>query len=185
MNEKDRLKNFKALLKSEKSNSIYLVDPDGEFRLWRELSAEGKLDIIARDAAHFGVTFEQFAKAARESIDGDALQDAALRLAIRKEQELTAVERLFPDDDRIEGPPPLIERVSELLKAAASEREDEIWPTAEEQKELFEEMRGDEAAAKREDAHWYGKLTLQELRDEKANSAMAEKSKDRDIDRDR
>jgi hypothetical protein len=48
---------------------------------------------------------------------------------------------------------------------------------------LFEEIRADEAAAKREDAHWYGKLTYRETLDEKAVTPAAEKGKDQGIER--
>ncbi len=48
---------------------------------------------------------------------------------------------------------------------------------------LFAEIRADEAAAKREDAHWYGKITLQDLRNEKTKTQAAENDKDRGNDR--
>jgi len=179
MNEKDRLANFKALLKSEQENWIHLVDMDGNHRLWRELSAEGKLDIVARDAAYFGVTFEQFAEAARESIDAAELEDTALRLAMRKEQELTAVERLFPDDGRTEDAPPLIERVGELLRAVSGEHEDtrdEDWQlTSKELDALAKEIREDHEAAKREDAHWYGSSSTEDSSTQMTNTPAVEK----------
>ena len=181
MNDKDRLAGFKALLKSEQANAFHLMDHDGEFKLWRDLSAEGKLEAIARDAAYYDIAFEQFAEASRESVDAVAIEDAALRLAMRSHRELHELEKLLPDD-RLE-PASLAERVSELLNANSSEHLDEAWLTAKERTALFEEMRTDEAAAKREDAHWYGKMTLQELLNEKAKSPAVEKGTDRGIER--
>ena len=56
--------------------------------------------------------------------------------------------------------------------------------TAEELAALFKEMRADEAAAKQEDAHCYGKEAFQKILDGKTKAAPAvEKSKDRGIER--
>jgi hypothetical protein len=55
--------------------------------------------------------------------------------------------------------------------------------TAEELAALFKEMRADEAAAKREDAHWYGKEAFQKILDEKTKAPAVEKGKDRGIER--
>jgi len=50
--------------------------------------------------------------------------------------------------------------------------------------ELFKELRADYAAGKREDAHWYGKLSLQELRADKSPpQKAATNEKDRGIER--
>ncbi len=93
------------------------------------------------------------------------------------------LENLFPDDGRTEPPPPLVERIRELLNAASPEHQDETWLTADEQAALFREMRADEAAAKREDAHGHGTVTLQDLRDDKTKTPSAEKGKDRGIEK--
>ena len=55
--------------------------------------------------------------------------------------------------------------------------------TAEELAALFKEIRADEAAAKREDAHWYGKEAFQRILDAKTKTPAAEKGKDRGIER--
>ncbi len=50
--------------------------------------------------------------------------------------------------------------------------------------DLLKELRADYAAGKREDAHWYGKLSLQELRaDTSPPQPAATHEKDRDIER--
>src|SRR6202034_625542 len=96
------------------------------FRLWQDLSAEGRLEIIARDAAWYDVPFEELAQAGRESIDTAAIEDAALRLAMHSTRELHDLESLFPDDGRLKPPPPLVERVSELLNAAPEYEDEQI-----------------------------------------------------------
>jgi hypothetical protein len=50
--------------------------------------------------------------------------------------------------------------------------------TAEELAALFKEMRADEAAAKREDAHWYGKEAFKNILDGKTKAPAVEKDKD-------
>jgi len=183
MDEKHRLSGFKALLESQKSNSSYLEDPDGNRCLWQELSAEGKLDCIVRDAAYYDVPFQQFAEAVRESLDSPAIEEAALRLAMRSGRELHALENLFPDDGRTESPPLLVERVSDLLNGDSLGHEHEEVLTCEKLAALFKEMRADEAAGKREDAHWYGKESLQKTLEGKPVAPAVEKTKDRDIER--
>jgi hypothetical protein len=183
MDEKHRVSGFKALLESHKKNSYHLIDPDGSFRLWRELSAEARLENIVRDAAFYDVPFEQFAEAVRESVDPAAIEEAALRLALRSGKELHDLEALFPDDGRTEPPPPLVERLSELLKAESPEHENEAVLTVEKLAALFKEMREDEAAGKREDAHRYCKEDLQKLLDGKTKAPAAEKGKDRGMER--
>jgi hypothetical protein len=182
MDEKHRLSGFKALLESHKKNSYHLVEPDGSFRLWQDMSAEARLENIVRDAALYDVPFGQFADAVRESVDNAAIEEAALRLAMRSGRELHDLEKLFPDDGRTE-PPPLVERVSELLNAESPEHEDEEMLTCEGLAALFKEIRADEAAGKREDAHWYGEEAFQKILDGKTKAPAAEKGKDRDIER--
>jgi hypothetical protein len=55
--------------------------------------------------------------------------------------------------------------------------------TAEELAALFKEMREDYAAAKREDAHWYGREAFQDIVDGKTKPPAAEKTKDKGIER--
>jgi hypothetical protein len=183
MNKKQRLSGFKALLESEKSNSFYLEDADGNLRLWRELSAEGKLQWIVRDAAYYDVPFEPFAEAVRESVGNGAIEEAALRLALRSGRELHALEKLFPDDGRNESAPPLVERVAELLDAQSLEHESDAVLSCEKLAALFKEMRADEAAGKLEDAHRYDKEAVHKTLEEKTNAPAAEKAKDKDIER--
>ncbi len=182
MDEKDRIAGFKALLESHKTNFYGLEEPDGSFRLWRDLSAEGRLESITRDAAYYNLPFEHFAEAVRESVDTAAVEDAALRLAMRSVRELHGLEQLFPDDGRTGPPQPLVERVSELLNVV-HEHENEAWPTASEQKALFAEIRADEAAGKREDAHLYSMEAFEKIFDMKAEAPAVEKGKDKGIER--
>jgi hypothetical protein len=183
MDEKHRQSGFRALLASRKTNTYHLEDVDGDRRLWRDLSAEGKVEQTARDAAYYDVPFEQFANAVRESIDIAAIEEAALRLAMRCVRELHELEGLFPDDGRTESPPPLVERVGELLNAKPPEHENEEALNCSKLAALFKEMRSDEAAAKREDAHWYGNESIRKSLNAKAEAPAAEKGKDRDIER--
>jgi hypothetical protein len=117
MDEKHRISGFKALLKSHKRNSYHLEESDGDFQLWRDLSAEGRLKHIVRDAAFYDVPFEQFAEAVRESVDNAAIEEAALRLAMRSGRELHDLEALVPDDTGSNFPPTLMERVEALVHA--------------------------------------------------------------------
>ena len=183
MDNKLGLSGFKALLESHKTNAHYLEETDGSFRLWRDLSAEARLDYISRDAAWYDVPFEPFAQAVRESIDHAAIEEAALRLAKRSVRELHDLENLFPDDGRTEPPPPLVERVSELPNAESAEHDNEEVLTCEKLASLFKEMRADEAAGKHEDAHRSGKEAFQKLLDPKTTSPVADNGKDRDIER--
>jgi len=184
MDEKHRLSGFKALVESHKTDSYHLIDSDGEFRLWRDLSAEGRLEYMVRDAAFYDVPFEHFAEAARQSVDLAALEEAALRLAMRSGRELHDLEKLLPEHGRIEPPPPLVERFSELLNAESHEHEDEEVLSCKKLAALFKEIRADEAAGKREDAHGYGKEAFQKMLDGKTNApAAAEKDKDKEIER--
>jgi hypothetical protein len=183
MNVKRRISGFKAMLESKKSTSSYLIDPDGDLRLWRELSAEGKLDCIVREAAYYDVPFEPFAEAVRESLDSAAIEEAALRLALRSGREQHNLEKLFPDDGRLEQAPPLVERVAELLDAKSLEPESDGVLSCQKLAALFKEMRADEAAGKGEDAHRYEKEAGQKTLEGKTNPPAAEKAKDKDIER--
>jgi hypothetical protein len=114
---------FDTLLADHKASSHYFEEADGSgLRLWSELSAEGKLSYIASDAALYDVPFERFAAAVRNvlgEVSPAAREEAALRLALRNEQELHAVAQLLPPDERLEGTP-LPERVQDALADAAA-----------------------------------------------------------------
>jgi hypothetical protein len=168
------------LLESHKSNSSHLADADGSYRLWQDLSVDGKLENIVQDAAFYGVPYEPFAEAVRESVDSATIEKAALRLALRSERELHDLVSLFPDDGQTGPPRPLVERVRELLNLESIEHENDEVLSCGKLAALFKEMREDEAAAKREDAHWYGN---QKSLDEKTNAPPAEKDKAKDHER--
>jgi hypothetical protein len=122
MNEKRRVEGFRALTASDTSGSYYLEDVDGDFRTWREMSAEGKLRQLAGNAVYYGVPFEPFAEAVRNhlgDLPAEAREEAALRLVLRHEQELRGLEQLLPRYDRLEPAPPLIERFQEVLDSYA------------------------------------------------------------------
>ena len=182
MDENRRLAGFKALLASQKANSHQLEEPDGSFRLWRDLSPEGRLGYIVRDAALYNVPFERFAEAVRESVDSAVIEEASLRLAMRSGQELYDLESLFPDDGRTESTS-LVERVGELLNAKSADHENEGWLTTEDQAALFKEMWADYAAAKGEDAHGRANEAFQRILDGKAKGPVAGKGKDNGIER--
>ena len=55
--------------------------------------------------------------------------------------------------------------------------------TAEELAALFKEIREDEAAAKREDAHWYGMEAFKRILDAKTKAPADEKAKEKRIKR--
>jgi hypothetical protein len=182
MDEKQRLAGFKALVESYRANSYYLEEVDGSLNRWPDLSAEAKLEYIIGDAVRCDVPFADVAKSVREYVDGSAIEEAALRLAMRNWRELHEVEKILPDYGRLESSPPLVERVSELLKVAGSERETEAWPTAAEHTALFAEMRADEVAGKREDAHSFGKETFDKILEVKAESPAVDTGRDRGIE---
>ncbi len=48
---------------------------------------------------------------------------------------------------------------------------------------LFAEIRADEEAGKREDAHWYGTDVFKQIRGGRTETPTAEKGKDKDIER--
>lgn len=109
---------FKVSVEDRKHSSYFLEEMDGSLRRWRELSAEAKLEYLARDAALYGVPFEAYAQAVRETLADSTPADreeAALRLVLRSTHELHGLETLLPQDGRIEPPPPLIERLREAL----------------------------------------------------------------------
>jgi len=114
VNEKRRLEGFKALLNHDKANNYYLEEPDGDRRLWKDLSDEGRLGYIARAATIYNVPFEKFAEAVRDSIGTSAIADAALRTVLRDAHESRGLEQLLPEDGRTESTP-LIDRFKEML----------------------------------------------------------------------
>jgi hypothetical protein len=114
--------NFDAMTADHRSSSHYFEEPDGTLHTWAELSAEGKLGYLARDAAYCDVPFERFAAAVGQDL-GDlpaaAREEAALRLTLASAKEQHAVARLLPPDERTESTP-LAEPVKEVLEAYAA-----------------------------------------------------------------
>jgi hypothetical protein len=88
MDDKQRLSGFKALVASDKSNGYGMEDADGEYRPWKDLSAEGKLRQLAGNAAYYDIPFEPFAQEVRATLGhlrAAAREEAALRLALHNE----------------------------------------------------------------------------------------------------
>ena len=86
-----------------------------------------------------------------------------------------------------------VEEIIQALQVPSIENE-HLAPTPEEQAfhkqqghetlaDLFAELRADEAAAKREDAHWYGRLSLKALMSGWTEAPATEKGNDKDIER--
>jgi hypothetical protein len=136
------------------------------------------LKSIANLAAFYDVPYEHFAVAARESVGTAAIEEAALRLAMRCGRELHDLEKLFPDDGRTEAPPPLVEPVRELLDLESPAYRNAEALTPEGYAALFKEILADTAAGKREDAHWYGGESQ-----EQPGEKTVENAKNRSIER--
>jgi hypothetical protein len=183
MDKKHRLTGFKALLEAHKSNGSYMEDFDDNRQLWQDLSYEGRLHWIVRDALLYNVPFEQFAEAVRESIDSTAIEQAALRLTMRIGRELFDLEKLFPDDGRTEPSPPLVVRVGELLQARSSKPDHDAVLTRITLSDLLRESRANEASARLEDSPWYGQNASEKSSDGKQRKQGSEKGDDRDIER--
>lgn len=114
MSAKRQLEAFKAMVEDSRNSSHFFEETDGNRRKWKDLSAEGKLQYIARDAALCEVAYETFAEAARDSIGKSALVEAALRTVLQDAQEYRGLEQLLPPDGRTESTP-LIDRFKEIL----------------------------------------------------------------------
>jgi hypothetical protein len=114
MSAKRQLEAFKAMVKDSRKSSHYFEETDGNRRKWKDLSAEGKLQYIARDAALCEVAYETFAEAARDSLGKSSVTEAALRTVLRDAHEFRGLEQLLPPDGRTESTP-LIDRFKEIL----------------------------------------------------------------------
>src|SRR5262245_28153984 len=93
--------NFDAVFADHKHSSSSYEEINGTHRTWPELSAEGKLRYLVRDAVWAGVPFERFAAAARDflgDVPAAGREEAALRLVLHQARELHGVERLMPPD---------------------------------------------------------------------------------------
>lgn len=114
MSAKHRLEGFLASVEDHRNSSHYFEEADGPWRLWRDLSPQGKLAYIARDAALYDVPFKHFGEAVRDVIGDGALVEAALRMVLKDALESLSLERLLPPDGRTESTP-LNERFKEIL----------------------------------------------------------------------
>jgi hypothetical protein len=112
MNEKDRLENFRAMVKSRLNTTHLFEETDGRLRDWKDLSPSGKLEYICLDAIRCDVPFEPFSETVRTTI-ADA-PDAALRLLHSAQRELHELEKMLPDPNGTESTP-LVERLREAL----------------------------------------------------------------------
>lgn len=121
MNAKHRLANFRAMVKDHSSSTHYFEEIGGERRQWKDLSPDGKLEYIARDAALCDVPFERFAEAVRELIGQSVIGDAALRTVLRNANEARALEGLLPPERGTESRP-LIDRFKEILHEPSSQQ---------------------------------------------------------------
>lgn len=182
--ENERIVGFKALVESMRNSpdNHYFEEMDGSRQEWANLSAAAKLQYIASDAAYYGVPFEPFAEMVTDTI-GD-IGDAALRVVLDSKKELHELAKLLPDDGRLE-PTPLVERLKDILYPESEKTSpvDDKPITLQDLAALVEEMRADEAAAKQEPGHWYGKSALEKMLEGKTKAPSAEKVKDRDIER--
>ncbi|HTU18821.1 MAG TPA: hypothetical protein VMG10_12245 [Gemmataceae bacterium] len=86
---------FDALLEEYRNSTDEYEDHDADLRdvlrPWSQLSAEGKLGYIARDAALYNVSFERFEQAARDAIDNSPLpagERAYLRMHLEYQRAL-------------------------------------------------------------------------------------------------
>ncbi|HUY88410.1 MAG TPA: hypothetical protein VMV10_06730 [Pirellulales bacterium] len=112
--ERHKVAGLKARVEDRRNSpdNYFFSEIDGSHNTWTNLSAAGKLEYIALDAASLDVPFKAFAEVARDVI-GDN-KDAALRVLFENQKELHALGELLPDDGRIE-PTPLVERFKEIL----------------------------------------------------------------------
>ena len=121
MNTKRRIEGFTALVNHDKANNYYLEEPDGNHRLWKDLSAQARLGYIASAAALYDVPFNVFSDVVRNSVDRSMLMEAALQTVLRNAIEFRSLGRLLPDDGRTESTP-LTDRFREILNLSSASR---------------------------------------------------------------
>jgi len=204
--ENDRIASFKASvedMKNSPDNHVF-EEMDGDRLPWDDLSAAAKLQYIAWDAAHSDVPFEPFAQVVKDTIGN--VGEAALRVVLDGQKELHAIAKLFPDDGRTE-PTPLVDQVKEMLdyvKALETQQEEQRQGTEELREGINNVLDGKpsehwigqpEQLTKRGEAMSNGqqqlkKLTMTELAEasqrlpkENTRSRVADRGKDRDIER--
>ncbi|HZV03682.1 MAG TPA: hypothetical protein VE999_01200 [Gemmataceae bacterium] len=111
----ERLESYKLFFDRFRYSSSLTADIDGKWRTWPDLTAEGKLDFMLVNAAASGIPFEPLAEVMRDAM-GDLPQavreEAALRVALRYQQELHELWKLLP---REQEPASLIEGFKQVL----------------------------------------------------------------------
>jgi hypothetical protein len=117
--ENARITSFTMMVERMKNSAtgLHFEEMNRDLRPWDDLSAAAKLQYIVRDAVISDVPFESFAEMVKNTI-GDRV-DAALRVVLAGQQELHAIAKLFPDDERTE-PAPLVVQVKDLLEYASA-----------------------------------------------------------------
>jgi hypothetical protein len=117
MNEKQKLEGIQALVASYRDSSSYYEESDGQHRQWNDLSVEGKVAYIARDAVFCDTSFEWFAEAVRHTVGEQPVgvrEEAYLRLVLLNHRELHELGSLLPDDGGTYATP-LVDRLKEVL----------------------------------------------------------------------
>lgn len=82
---------FERLFNDYLSGKQHFADTDGQMRHWPELSAEGKVEHIARLAAVFDIPLSRFTEAVHDALDGQPLgtdEMACLRLQYHYAQQV-------------------------------------------------------------------------------------------------
>ena len=108
---------FERLLDDYLNSTQPFADADGHMRRWPELSAEGKVQHIARLAAIFSQPLSRFTEAVRDALDGQSLhtnETACLRLQYNYAQQIR---------DPHPHPLPLAQTASNLENA----RTQDLW----------------------------------------------------------
>jgi hypothetical protein len=129
--------NFDAMLASYGGSILYEEIGGQNLRNWAELSPDGKLAYIVRDAVLSGVSLERFVQAAREIVGGDAAdrERIYLGLLLDSQKELTGLEKMLAgwtpesNHDLFAPSQPLTEK----FKAFIGELMAELFPGAVEQ----------------------------------------------------
>jgi hypothetical protein len=120
-----RVGSFKAYVEDMKRSWYQIWDVDGEYRYWKDLSLEGKVEALVRAAADDDVPFVSLGETTRETFSGlppGAVEQAALSIALRMDKELHAIAKVLPKWwDYDHEPPPLPEQVKELVDSYAKD----------------------------------------------------------------
>jgi hypothetical protein len=165
-------------MRSRPRNHLF-EEMNGDHLPWAELSADAKLQYIARDAAIGDVPPESFVQVVKDTIDD--VGEAALRVVLDGQKELHAIASLLPDDGRLESTP-LVERVKDMLEYVSA-LETQIRERPQNREGLHDEM-GELADGKLKASD--GKISLRDLRNgsqEQGSREEHQKAKSQDIER--